>query len=214
LRGKGGGLYEEGIRVPLWVKDPTGQFGAQTDIPRTQVTSMVDLVPMLLTMATGDTSWKADPDLAYLANRFDLTSVMQDASAPGRDYALHTTDEDGFEYGPLMFPFLDDAPFHVMGVMTEDAKLGVYTDWADDSEEILPDGQEYEFYDYTTDEGKLELANTAGPDNQQFTEMFQKLMTDLVPNELRAPLPEPLETARRETMAGSIAKIAYDRAVG
>jgi hypothetical protein len=214
LRGKGAGLYDEGIRVPLWIKDPTGRFSAQPEIPRTQLTSSVDLVPLLLTLATGDANWKEDPDLAYLAKRLDLTALMQDPAAAGREYALHTTDEDGFEYGPLMFPFLEGAPFHVLGLITEDAKLGVYTDWADDSDEILPDGQEVEFYDYSTDEGRLELANTAGADNPRFNALYRQLMTDLVPNELRAPLPEPLEAARAATMNATIARIAFDRAVG
>ncbi|HYH13045.1 MAG TPA: sulfatase-like hydrolase/transferase [Thermomicrobiales bacterium] len=212
LRGKGAGIYEEGIRVPLWVKDPTGQFAAQPEVPRTQLTSSVDLTPMLLTLASSGGTWREQPELAYLANRLDLTALLRDASAPGRDYALHATDEDGFEYGPRLFPFLQDAPFHVLGLITEDAKLGVYTDWADDSDEILPDGQEVEFYDYGTEEGRLELANTAGEENQRFTELYQRLMTEVVPNELRAPLPEALEAARQETMAATVARIAYDRA--
>jgi hypothetical protein len=46
--------------------------------------------------------------------------------ARGRDYALHATDEDGFEFGPRLFPFLQDAPLHALGLMTEDAKIEVY----------------------------------------------------------------------------------------
>lgn len=212
LRGKGAGIYEEGIRVPLWVKDPTGRFAAQPDVPRTQLTASVDLAPMLLTLASGGNAWREQPDLAYLANRHDLTAVLQDPAAPGRPYVVHATDEDGFEYGPRLLPFLEDAPFHVLGLITEDAKIGVYTHWADDSEEILPDGQEVEFYDYSTEEGRLELVNTAGDDNPRFAELYQQLLTEVVPNELRAPLPDALEAARRDTMAGTLARIAYDRA--
>jgi hypothetical protein len=213
MRGKGAAVYEEGIRVPLWIKDPTGQFAAQAEQDRTQITSAVDIVPLLLTFATGGTGWKDDPDLAYLANRFDMTSVMQNAAAPGREHVLHTTDEDGFQFGPIMPPGLQDAPFHVMGVITNDAKLGVYTHWADDSIDIIPDEQQYEFYDYTTDEGRLELANTASAENPKFTTLYQTLMTELVPNELRAPLPEPLETARKETVDATVVRYAYDRAM-
>ena len=212
MRGKGAGLYEEGIRVPLWVKDPTGRFVDQPDATRTQLTSSVDITPMLLTLASGGDGWREQPEMSHLANRLDLTTLLQDAAAPGRDYALHATDEDGFEYGPLLFPVLQDAPFHVLGLITENAKLGVYSDWADDSDEILPDGQEFEFYDYSTDEGRLELANTAGEQNPQFSELYQTLMTEAVPNELRAPLPVELEAARQETMAATVARIAYDRA--
>ena len=213
LRGKGAGIYEEGIRVPLWVKDPTGRYADQPEVARTQLTSSVDITPMLLTMASGGDAWRAQPELAHLANRFDVTSVLQDAEAPGRAYALHATDEDGYEFGPKLFPVLQDAPFHVLGLVTEDAKIGVYTDWAEDSDEILTEGQEVEFYDYTTEEGRLELANTAGKDNPRFARLYQQLMTEAVPNELRAPLPDALEVARQETMAATVARIAYDRAM-
>ena len=212
MRGKGAGLYEEGIRVPLWVKDPTGRVADQPEVTRTQLTSSVDLTPMLLTLASGGNEWREQPELSYLADRLDLTGLLQDAEAPGRTYALHATDEDGFEYGPKLLPFLQDAPFHVLGLITDEAKIGVYTDWADDSDEILRDGQEFEFYDYTTEEGRMELANTAGAENQQFRELYDVLMTEAVPNELRAPLPDELEAARQETMAATVARIAHDRA--
>jgi len=212
MRGKGAGLYEEGIRVPLWVKDPTGQFADQPDVMRSQITSSVDITPMLLTMANGGNEWREQPEYSYLSNRLDMTAVLQDAEAPGRPYALHATDEDGFEYGPRLFRFLQDAPFHILGLVTEDAKLGVYTDWAEDSDEIQAEGQEFEFYDYTTDEGRLELANTAGAQNPKFRDLYGMLMNEAIPNELRAPLPEELEVARAETMAASVARIAYDKA--
>ncbi len=165
LRGKGAGAYEEGIRVPLWITDPTGRFAAQPERVRSQLTSSVDIAPMLLTLACGNDAWRQQPDYAHLARRHDLTSLLQDTAAPGRAYAVHTTDEDGYEYGPVLFPFLQDAPFHVVALVTDDAKIGLYTDWADDSDEILADGQEFEFYDYTPKAGRLELANTAGEDN-------------------------------------------------
>lgn len=211
LRGKGAGVYEEGIRVPLWIKDPTGRFASQSELTRSQLTSSVDIAPMLLTLASGSNNWREQPERTYLADRLDLTAVLQDPDAPGRDYVLHATDEDGYNYGPILFPFMQDAPFHVLGLVTEDAKLGVYTNWADDSFEIQSAGQELEFYDYTTEEGRLELVNTASPQNQRFAELYQLFMTELVPNELRAPLPDTLEAARQETMAATVARIAYDR---
>jgi hypothetical protein len=213
LRGKGAGIYEEGIRVPLWIIDPTGRFAGQPELTRDQLTASVDLAPMLLTLASGGNDWREQPAYAHLVDRLDLTALLKDAGAPGRPYVLHTTDEDGYEYGPRLFPFLEDAPFHVLGLITEDAKLGVYTDWAEDSDAILPDGQEFEFYDYSTEDGRLELVNTAGSENPRFTELYQVLMTEAVPNELRAPLPDALETARQETMAATVARIAYDRAL-
>src|SRR5690606_30490902 len=58
MRGKGAGLYEEGIRVPLWVTDPTGRFADQPETTRSQITSSVDLTPMLLTLASGGNAWQ------------------------------------------------------------------------------------------------------------------------------------------------------------
>ena len=34
LRGKGGGVYEEGIQMPLLVKDPRGELTRATSVPR------------------------------------------------------------------------------------------------------------------------------------------------------------------------------------
>ncbi len=48
LRGKGGGAYEEAIRVPLIVKDPRGALTSAVRRPRMQLTSSVDVAPLLL----------------------------------------------------------------------------------------------------------------------------------------------------------------------
>ncbi len=53
LRGKGGGAYEEAIRVPLIVKDPRGKLTSAPETVRNQLTSSVDLAPLLLTIASG-----------------------------------------------------------------------------------------------------------------------------------------------------------------
>src|SRR5690606_3065772 len=103
MRGKGAGLYEEGIRIPLWVKDPTGRFAAQPETVRDEITSCVGLVPLLLSFATGGNAWRNSREHAHLAERFDMTPLLADAGAPGRPYALHATDEDGFEFGPRLF---------------------------------------------------------------------------------------------------------------
>jgi len=212
LRGKGAAVYEEGIRIPFWVKDPTGTITADTDVPRTQLTSSVDVAPMLLTIASGGDAWREDPAYAHLATRADVVDILQDAEAPGREFVLHATDEDGLEYGPRLFSYLQDAPFHVLGLVADDAKLGVNVHWDTATGEILPDGQEIEFYDYTTEQGRLELENSASEDNAKFVALYQTLMTDLVPNELRAPLPEVLEAVRQEVFAKTLLRIEYDRA--
>src|SRR5690606_7836463 len=89
--------------------------------------------------------------------------------------------------------------------------LGVYSDWADGSTDLIVDTQEIEFYDYTTASGRLELENSAVSGNTRFEELYGLLMTDALPNTLRAPLPDPLEEARLATTIATLERIAYDR---
>ncbi len=51
LRGKGAGAYEEALRVPLIVKDPRGVLTTAPQQARTQLSSSVDVAPLLLTIA-------------------------------------------------------------------------------------------------------------------------------------------------------------------
>ena len=67
LRGKGASAYEEGIRVPLIVKDPRGLLTSEPEVQRTQLTSSVDVAPLLLTIATGSEEWRSEPRYAHLA---------------------------------------------------------------------------------------------------------------------------------------------------
>ena len=60
LSGKLGSAYEEAIRVPLIVTDPSGRFTKQIDKPRKQLASSVDLAPMLVTLGNrGSISWRS-----------------------------------------------------------------------------------------------------------------------------------------------------------
>ena len=61
LRGKGAGVYEEAIRVPLIVKDPRGMLTGAPEVPRKQLSSSVDVAPLLLTIATGSNAWRENP---------------------------------------------------------------------------------------------------------------------------------------------------------
>ncbi len=209
MRGKGGGLYEEGIRVPLWVKDPTGRFAQRPEVVRTQLTSSVDLAPLLLTLASGD-DWRSQPEYGHLADRLDLAAVLRDPAARGRPYVLHATDEDGYEFGPLLFPFLRDAPWHVIGLRTPTAKLGLYSHWASGSDEIQPAGEETEYYDYATPEGQQELTNGAGPGNQDYLALHDQLVNDAIPNELRRPLPSNLQPAHEKAIGAYLDTVAAD----
>jgi uncharacterized sulfatase len=137
LQGKGGTVYEEGIRVPLIVRDLSNGFMAQAEQKRKQLSSSVDLLPMIVSMAYGgETGWMTnDNDYQQLyGNRWDLLSILLSPAAPGRPYALHSTDE----FIPEAYNYLD-APLHVIGLIQMDngskQKLGVYTNWAEYSPE-------------------------------------------------------------------------------
>ena len=52
---------------------------------------------------------------------------------------------------------------------------------------IDPDGQEFEYYDYATEDGRLELANTAS--SAAAVAARRAMAEQLTTKELRAPLP-------------------------
>jgi len=83
LRGKGASAYEEGIRVPLLVKDPRGVLTRSPEHVREQLTSSVDLAPLLLRIGTGSDDWRRDPHYSHLAGRLDLTAILADCSVEG-----------------------------------------------------------------------------------------------------------------------------------
>jgi arylsulfatase A-like enzyme len=191
LRGKGAGAYEEAIHVPLLVKDYRGEFAQAPETVRTQLTSSVDVAPLLLTLATGSNDWREQPHYAHIAERADLAAILKDPAAPGRPYVLHTTDETVTEYA--IEEYAASAPLHVIAVRTAEGKYATYSDWTPDDIELASNGQEEELYDYSTDSGRMELHNSAGPGPLQ-TQMNQTFEQALA-RELRQPLPPSLNSA-------------------
>ena len=160
LRGKGAGAYEEGIRVPLIVKDPRGRLAASPELPRTQLSSSVDVAPLLFTIATGSGEWRHEPHHSHLAGRLDLAAILADPEAPGRPYVLHATDEVVTEFA--IETYAADAPRHVVALRTPKAKYATYSNWPSTGIVPLTEGQEVELYDYRTHSGRLEMHNSAG----------------------------------------------------
>jgi arylsulfatase A-like enzyme len=195
LRGKGGAAYEESIRVPLYVKDLTGLYARHPEIKRTQLTSSVDIVPLLLTLASGGNAWRQQPQYAHLAQRLDLAFILRNPSAPGRPYVLHTMDEDEVE-GFAVTQQARNAPAHVIAYRTATAKLGLYSFWKPGSIEIQTAGQEAEVYDYRTRRGRMELENVAMADRRLYNRLNAALVS-AIPMELRAPLPAALQPAQQ-----------------
>ncbi len=197
LRGKGAGAYEEAIHVPLLVKDNRNVLTQAPDTSRTQLTSSVDVAPLLLTLATGSNAWREQPRYAHLAERADLAAMLADPNAPGRPYVLHATDETVTEFATE--PYAADAPRHVIAMRTQDAKLATYSDWEPDGLELVAATQERELYDYGTDGGRLELDNAAGRSDLESS--LTPALERAVEQELRRPLPGYLSAARARGLA-------------
>ena len=191
LRGKGASAYEEAIRVPLLVKDPRGLLTSEPEVLRTQLTSSVDVAPLLLTIATGSQEWRRDPHYAHLAGRLDMASILADSAAPGRDYVLHATDEVVTEYA--IEPYAANAPLHVTALRTPTAKYATYSYWPEEGTTPLLRGRESELYDYTTHSGRLELHNSAG--HNDLEEILHTQLERALREELRAPLAGELDLA-------------------
>jgi len=191
LRGKGASGYEEGIRVPLIVKDPRGVLISEPGLARNQLSSSVDVAPLLLTIATGSDDWRREPHYSHLAHRLDLAAILADSSAPGRPYVLHATDETVTEFA--VEPYAADAPLHVIALRTREAKYATYSNWPAEGIQPLSAGQEHELYDYSTHGGRLELHNSAGHNarEESMRDQYARAFTQ----ELRRPLPERLHAA-------------------
>ena len=191
LRGKGAGAYEEAIRVPLIVKDPRGKLTSAPATLRTQLSSSVDLAPLLLTIGSGGNEWRSTPHYSHLADRLDLAAILADPNARGRDFVLHATDESVTEFA--LEEYAAGAPLHVVAMRTQAAKYATYSHWPDDGITPVTDGQEAELYDYTTSSGRLELHNDAG--SSPLEAQLREKMHHAFSEELRRPLPSQLEAA-------------------
>lgn len=216
LRGKGAAIYEEGIRVPLFIRDPSGRLTPRPGESRNQLTSSADLAPLLLTIAHGGNGWRSKPKFSYLAGRADIAAIAADAKSPGRPWIAHATDDMSVEeyatllkspqaqkvFGlsgpPTNIP--TSAPSHIVAVRTTAAKLGVYTHWKPGSMDIDTSRPiEYELYDYAASSGAQELDNHAGRSTKQAA--LQALLDHAVLPELRAPLPAFLGQAQEQGLA-------------
>jgi arylsulfatase A-like enzyme len=199
MRGKGASAYEEAIRVPLYVRDFRGVATTAPAIGRTQLTSSVDVVALLLTLATGSSAWRHQERYHHLAGRPNLAAICAHPSARGRRWVLHATDEDVTEFATE--PYAASAPRHVVALRTQRGKLALYSNWQAGSLTVEAAGQEFELYDYSTVGGRLELLNSAGTSGALEEELWVMLEEQALPAELRASLPSPLRAAQRRGLA-------------
>jgi arylsulfatase A-like enzyme len=199
LRGKGAGVYEEAIRVPLIVSDPRHRLTSAPAQPRAQLTSSVDIAPLLLTIACGSGEWRTDRRYRDLAARPDLAAILADATASGRSYALHATDEVVTEFA--LAPYVASAPLHITAVITPTAKFATYSNWRPGTVQPLERGAQTELYDYSTRGGRLEIENVAGR-GQPLERQLRRTLAQATQHELHAPLAQRLHGAQQQAVAG------------
>jgi arylsulfatase A-like enzyme len=167
LRGKGAAVYDESIRVPLFIRDPHGYLTPKPGDSRNQFTSSVDLAPPLVTIGYGGNGWRADSRYSYLAARADLSAIAANPGAPGRPWIAHVTDDVSVEEAVTLLksPALravfgirelpanipTSAASHIVAVRTPDAKLAMYSYWKPGGMDIDTSRPiERELYDYST----------------------------------------------------------------
>jgi hypothetical protein len=171
----------------LIVVDHSKRFTGDIDTIRTVLASSVDLSTLLVSIGSNGTRDWMTRDLARIyGRRLDMIPMLKCASAPGRPYVLYATDE----IAPKFFNYLN-APTHVLGLRTPDAKLGVSADWFTATSKINPSTAQLEYYDYSTRGGRLELENTA-TDNPRAAQLYRFLLNEIIPNELQQLLPPSL----------------------
>ena len=180
MNGKAGSFYDEVVRVPLIVVDPRPGKMADTGVPRSQLTSSLDLLPMLLGYAQGGTSWRTGILADLYGDALHIPSIVQNPAAAGRPHIVSTSDE--------FIKVSSTARMFTVGLMTPEAKLVTY--WPDLSTNGTP---EIEFYDYSTPGGVSELTSTAS--DPLAATMFDQLVHQLIPQELQKPLPSAYSQA-------------------
>jgi arylsulfatase A-like enzyme len=193
MRGKGAAAYEEALRIPLIVSDFRRVLAAAPSRSRTALTSSVDVVPLLLTIATGSNAWRREARYSHIARRHDMARMLTDPRAPGRPYVVHCTDELVTEFAVELYS--SKAPLHVTAIRTPHAKYAAYSNWRPSTNTILAAGQESELYDYSTLGGRLEIDNRAG--RSELEHGLRGHLEAAVREELRGPVPSYLRAAQR-----------------
>ena len=230
LQGKGQTVYRESYNIPLIVKELYEDkiITNNPEIIRDQLTSSIDLVPMLVSLGNGGTmDWTSDPqyvknfntDLLYGGGkRFDMLKLVNQPDADGRKVASFTCDE----ITPNMFN-PDSAPWHVIGCVFDNftyhyngedvllnGKFGFYYNWKQPREsddtgsarfmEVDEDSIELEYYNYKDENSRLELTMDNDEPDSPMDAMKSFVMNELIPQQLHGTLPTKLEDALTKTM--------------
>jgi len=204
MRGKGFAFYDEGSRVPLIVKDPTGGWTKATKIDRQQLVESVDLAALLLTLGTGNDDWRGNSTYAQIAGRADIAGILQSPTAKGRPYIAHATDEPGTSTAIPSIQQYRPAPNHITAVRTAHGKFARYAFWKDGTIEIdesMP--VQYEAYNYDSQPGRLELDNIywkrgSSQGDKALVRRLDKVLDEAMQTEIQAPVPPALQPIQEQ----------------
>lgn len=204
MRGKGFAFYDEGSRVPLIVKDPTGGWTRRTHIDRPQLVESVDLAALLLTLGTGGDDWRGDATYAQIAGRADIAGILANPAARGRPYIAHATDEPGTSATLPTAQQIRPAPNHITAVRTHRGKYVRYAYWVDGTTRIDESRPvQFEAYDYRDRLGRLEVDNIhdkrgSGAGARALVRRLDALLDRAMTDEIQAPLPAPLQPVQAQ----------------
>jgi arylsulfatase A-like enzyme len=207
MRGKGFSFYDEGVRVPLIIQDPTGTWTRGRGTNRNQLVEGVDLAALFMTVATGGNTWRGDSRYAQIAARADIATIARNPLARGRAYVAHATDEPGTSKSLPSPQQAKPAPNHIVGVRTARGKIARYAFWKDGGLEIDRSKRiDREVYDYSTVEGRLETDNLLGPGRvsraeRRFIARMEALLERAIEQEIQAPLPAALQPVQQQAFA-------------
>lgn len=200
ISNKAGSVYEEAFNVPLIVADPSGRFTGATDVPRRQLTSSVDVLPLLASLGYGGPAWMRGHLAQIYAERLDLVPLLTNPTAAGRDHIVLATDE----VVPEAFNF-NGAARHILGVRTPDAKLGVYAHWLPDTGTIDRSSMEIEYYDYEDAGNTLEMENLG--ETPASLALVDRLLDEFIPQQTQQRLPAPLQAASDEALRDYLTQV-------
>jgi arylsulfatase A-like enzyme len=207
MRGKGFAFYDEGVRVPLIVQDPSATWARGRGTNRSQMVEGVDLAALFMTIATGGTGWRGDPRYAHIAGRADIAAIARNPAARGRAYIAHATDEPGTSSQLPSPQQARPAPNHIVGVRTPRGKIARYAFWKDGGFEVDPRKRiDREVYDYSTPAGRREIDNLFGPGRttraqRRLIARMEALLQRAVETEIQAPLPAALQPVQQQAFA-------------
>jgi len=198
---KAGTMYREAVNVPLIVMDPRERYTGDINIVRDQLTSSVDIVPMLASLGFGDREWfKGDLEEIY-QERLDLLPLLKSNRSRGREHVLMASDE----WVPSFYVY-NGARRHILGIRTQNSKVAAYTNWDKQGAMQIPSLQA-ESYKYDSRLGRLEIDNQHA-DNGQAQAQLKALLGPYNRNAMAAPLPPRYRSAVARGKAEYLAYIA------